>query len=266
MRRVGTLLALLASLGPVAVTTGSLPSPATVLMRPRSFGLVAPLHSSRSANWAGYQQGVLEHGETYHQISATWRVPRATAHQPGTAESSALWVGVGGGCPDPACTTPAVDPTIIQAGTEHDVAADGTATYYAWTEMFPLPSVRTDLDVQPDDVIAVDIRGTNPNWTITIVNQTTGATFSTGVSYPVVMMTAEWVLEAPTIVSTAGPAPMPSVGGVQFEAARVNDHPADLDGQEMVAMVDTHGAPVAIPSSPGAGRDSFAVCQWTTAC
>src|SRR5216684_4138674 len=63
---------------------------------------IVSLGVSQSSNWSGYNQGTLEQGGgvMFNSVSATWRVPTATAHMPNEAEYSSTWVGIGGGCVD----------------------------------------------------------------------------------------------------------------------------------------------------------------------
>jgi hypothetical protein len=64
----------------------------------------------------------------------------ARAHKAGENEYSSSWVGIGGGCVTAGCTV--TDTTLIQAGTEQDVNSSGQASYYAWWELVPAPSVQ----------------------------------------------------------------------------------------------------------------------------
>src|SRR2546423_9967262 len=59
--------------------------------------------ANRSFNWAGYMQGSLEKGTTFHAVSAEWIVPRAKPHRHGEAEHSLSWIGIGGCCLDSDC-------------------------------------------------------------------------------------------------------------------------------------------------------------------
>ena len=95
--------------------------------------------TNQSNNWSGYNQGALTKGGLFSAITGTWTVPTATQHKSGEAESSASWIGIGGGCLESTCT--ATDNTLIQTGTEQDVAAGGAASYSTWYELIPAPSI-----------------------------------------------------------------------------------------------------------------------------
>src|ERR1700712_1829249 len=112
----------------VGLAAASLPAGASTTSS-RTVGplrLAAPhtaFHMTQSNNWSGYNQGSTEKGKNFTAISGTWTVPTATQHKAREAESSATWVGIGGGCQDTSCTT--TDQTLIQAGTGQDVDASG---------------------------------------------------------------------------------------------------------------------------------------------
>ncbi len=108
---------------------------------------LAVLHANQSTNWFGYNQGALEPGKSlFSSITGDWTVPTATQHTSGQAESSSDWIGIGGGCMDTSCTT--TDSTLIQTGTEQDVTG-GKASYSAWYELIPAPSLTINMTVSP---------------------------------------------------------------------------------------------------------------------
>lgn len=89
------------------------------------------LKSNQSTNWFGYNQGTIEQGgKLFSSVTSAWTVPAASQHTPGEAESSATWIGIGGGCIDAGCTLN--DATLIQTGTEQDVDSSGHPSYSAW--------------------------------------------------------------------------------------------------------------------------------------
>jgi Peptidase A4 family len=120
------------------------------------------LAATQSSNWFGYDQGALESGALFTEAGATWTVPSASPHEAGAEESSATWVGIGGGCVSEGCAIS--DPTgLIQTGTEQNVAADGSANYEAWWELVPLPSVAIEgVEVSPGDLVRASVAEVAP--------------------------------------------------------------------------------------------------------
>ena len=225
--------------------------------------------ANESFNWSGYMQGALEKGKTFHSISAEWIVPKVKQRNPGEAEYSSSWIGIGGGCVDAGCTVS--DDTLIQAGIGHDVDANGRADYYAWWEAIPAPSVRTDLVISPGDLVRVNIaEGNVPEvWTITIADDRTGQAFSITLPYSSTYATAEWILETPIVISDTGfvtVGPMPDVAPVHFDKARVNGGAAQLATSEEVALVDFDLSPIAAPSAPDREADGFNDCAYRKNC
>src|SRR5256714_13588526 len=120
------------------------------------------LHAAQSNNWFGYNQGMLEQGgKQFNSITGDWVVPTATQHTAGQDEASSDWIGIGGGCIDAACTV--TDNTLIQTGTEQDVSASGKASYSAWWELIPGPSLTIGkMTVRPGDRMPAPIAETVP--------------------------------------------------------------------------------------------------------
>src|SRR3954447_6995540 len=237
----------------------------------RAIGLVRGAHAtvnmSQSSNWSGYNKGVLETGSGFHSISGQWTVPSATQHTKGQDEFSSSWIGIGGGCLDTSCS--ATDATLIQAGTEQDVAADGTPSYSTWFELIPAPSISTPLAVKAGDVVAATIGETAPEaWRISLKNVTTGQCWSTTVPYPSTYATAEWIEETPLTFGTsgAGLSSLPNLGTVHFTGSAVNGANAALNPAEEMQLVDSNGNPIATPSAPSASKDAFNDCTWATTC
>ena len=231
--------------------------------------LVAPrtaFNMTQSNNWSGYNQGALEKGTPFTSITGTWTVPTATANKAGEAESSATWVGVGGGCLESSCAV--TDETLIQAGTEQDVDASGKATYSAWYELIPVPSTQVSLPVAPGNTISVSISQTVPEvWAVSIKNLSTGQSWSTTTPYPSTMGSAEWVEETPLEIGTnLGISAMPKLSTVNFSGATVNGAAANLSSSEAMQLVDSSGQVLATPSNPSASKTAFNDCTYTTSC
>jgi peptidase A4-like protein len=239
----------------------------------RSFhrdGIIVPVAATKSNNWAGYNQGILEKGAPFTSISGTWTVPRATQHAKHRAEPSSAWIGFGGGCPDPSCTAPSA--TLIQEGTEQDVGRLGKAHYSAWWELITAPSVRiSGFAVHPGNRIHASIvetpAGSNV-WAMSMRNLTTGKRWSQIVPSTSSHDTAEWIVETPLTFGTggAGLANMPNLSRVHFDRARVNGARAGLVRSQEMQLVDSKDRPVATPSRPDAENDGFNVCTYAARC
>ncbi len=222
---------------------------------------------TQSNNWSGYGLGSLTTGSTYGQISGTWIVPKAAQKVAGQQESSATWIGIGGGCADSSCAI--TDETLIQAGTEQDVSASGRASYSSWYELLPLPAVTTSLAVSPGNAMAIDISQSIPEvWTISMKNLSTGQSFSTTLPYPSTMLTAEWIEESPVVISTSGSSgilPIPNLGTVQFGNSRVNSSLPRFQPGQRIELVSASGNVEALPSAPDPNVDAFNDCTYPTA-
>lgn len=237
----------------------------------RTIGQVSGVHATanmtQSSNWSGYNKGMLETGSGFHSISGQWTVPTATQHTKGQDEYSSSWIGIGGGCLDTSCT--ATDSTLIQTGTEQDVAADGSPSYSTWYELIPAPSISTPLAVKAGDVVSATIAETVPEvWSITLKNVTSGQSWSTTVPYSSSYATAEWIEETPLTFGTsgAGLSSLPNLGTVNFDLATVNGANANLNTAEAMQLTDSNGTPIATPSAPDAEKDGFNDCTWSSTC
>src|SRR3954469_20856777 len=266
-----TRLALAGAAGLALTLAAASPAGARSTSHNRTIGLVRGAHATvdttQSSNWSGYNKGMLETGGGFHSISGQWTVPAATQHTKGQDEFSSSWIGIGGGCLDTSCS--ATDSTLIQAGTEQDVAADGTASYSTWYELIPAPSLSTPLAVKAGDVVASTIGETAPEvWSISLKNVTTGQSWSTTVPYPSTYATAEWIGEPPLTFGTsgAGLSSLPNLGTVHFTGSAVNGANAALNPAEEMQLVDSNGNPIATPSAPSASKDAFNDCTWATTC
>src|SRR5207253_1685056 len=144
----------------------------------------------------------------------------------------------------------------------------------AWYELIPATSTPVSLPVKPGDHFHVDIHENTPGsntWTITLNNLTQSKSFSITVNYKSTYATAEWIEEAPTVVSAYPPAagfgPLPNLTPVHFDLATANGSNAALKPSEAVQMVDILGKPTATPSAPDSPEaDGFNDCTYATTC
>ena len=269
-QRVAFGAATLAAVGIAAAASPAGASPATATQhRVGLLRLAAPhtaFHMTQSNNWSGYNQGALEKGTTFTSITGTWTVPTATQNKAGEAESSATWVGIGGGCLQSSCAV--TDETLIQAGTEQDVDASGKASYSAWYELIPVPSTAVSLPVAPGNKITVSISQTLPAvWAVSIKNLSTGQSWSTTTPYPSTMGSAEWIEETPLELGTnLGISAMPKLSTVNFSGSTVNGAPANLSSSEAMQLVNGSGQVLATPSDPSSSKTAFNDCTYATSC
>jgi hypothetical protein len=126
-------------------------------------------------------------------VSGSWTVPTVTVSQ--QDKFSAAWIGIGG----------QVDETLIQTGTEHD-SIDGNIIYSAWYELLPNDSIEIPtINVYPGDRITASIRlldSTTSEWSIEIDDVTQGEGFKQSFLYDSSRLSAEWIVERPTVNNT----------------------------------------------------------------
>ena len=228
---------------------------------------IVSVGASQSTNWSGYDQGAIEKRKLFTSITGDWTVPTASQHASGRAEFSSTWIGIGGGCVELSCTVP--DGTLIQEGTEQDVAKNGTAAYYAWFELIPAPSIKVGLGVRPGDRIHGSIKEVVPYsnvWTLLMQDLTTGQSWHKTLPYTSTHATAEWIEEPPLVFGTGGVglSAMPNLSTVNFDLATVNGKPAGLTATEEIQLVN--GATIATPSSPDPDADGFNDCTYASSC
>jgi hypothetical protein len=229
------------------------------------------INTNQSNNWSGYNQGSLEQGGTppklFTSVGGDWTVPTVTQHTAGQDEYSSDWIGIGGGCVDSNCTI--TDNTLIQTGTEQDVSSSGAASYSAWWEIIPGPSLTiTNMTIHPGDRMTASIKAITPGlWTISISDTTDGQSYSTTVPYSSTEDTAEWIQETPLILGTnAGFAALPNLTSPVFDLATTNGAPANLKSSEEMDLVDSNGNVIGAPSAPDPDADGFNACTWSGTC
>jgi hypothetical protein len=123
-------------------------------------------------------------------VQASWTVPRVNVSQ--KDGFSAAWIGIGG----------QLDDTLIQTGTEQD-SISGQEQYSAWYELLPYDSVPIPtIDVSWGDNITASITLVNSDtdaWSVQISDLTTGQSFQENFFYSSSRLSAEWIVERPTI-------------------------------------------------------------------
>lgn len=145
-----------------------------------------------SFDWGGYgvATNVLVPQPQVSGVSGSWTIP--TVAPSFSNVFSAVWIGIGG----------QGESTLIQVGSEHD-STGGHVGYSLWYEMLPADSVAiTTVQVSPGDVVSASITLVNSGtheWSIQITDETTGRVFSQTFAYNSSRLTAEWIVERPTV-------------------------------------------------------------------
>jgi hypothetical protein len=150
-----------------------------------------------SLDWAGYiiTSGFANPKPVVTSVSGSWIVPEITSSQQDTF--SAIWIGIGGQS----------DQTLIQIGTEQD-SIDGQPAYSAWYEA--LPDYSTDIsemNISKGDKITASISlidSSNSVWLVSIEDESTGQRFEKNIFYESSKLSAEWIVERPTINNIFG--------------------------------------------------------------
>jgi hypothetical protein len=124
-------------------------------------------------------------------VSASWIVPEVASSQGDSY--SAAWIGIGGYIGDE---------TLIQVGTEQD-SQNGVGTYSAWYELLRSNVVTiSTIKVSPKDEISASINLIDSNssiWTLEMTDITNGDTFKRDFQYDSSRLSAEWIVERPTV-------------------------------------------------------------------
>lgn len=155
-----------------------------------------PVHGATvdSLNWSGY---AVAPGSGITAVTSQFKVPTASLLPPGFA---ATWAGIGG----------YKSQDLIQAGVGENSLVTNPVTgpqYYAWYELLPASetpisncSGDTSCTVTPGDNVSVDISQASANtWNISMTDAGHWS-WSKTVSYASSQSSAEWILEAPTVL------------------------------------------------------------------
>ncbi|HXZ98545.1 MAG TPA: G1 family glutamic endopeptidase [Candidatus Acidoferrum sp.] len=172
-------------------------------------GLAPRIHWGRSdgswlsTNWSGY--AVNGSAGSVSDVRGSWKVPAIAGSCPKASEYSSFWVGIDGFSSN----------TVEQIGTDSD-CQNGRAAYYAWYEFYPSPSYTiSSFTVKPGDTISAEVNYSNSKFTVSIVDVTTGKSYSTSATVKSAQKSsAEWIAEAPS--SSRGVLPLADFGTVNF--------------------------------------------------
>jgi len=153
-----------------------------------------PTNATAAINWTGYviSSDLQNPQPSVTGVNASWVVPTVTTSTNNTY--SATWIGIGGQFNN--------DSSLIQCGTEQD-SRFGNALYYAWYELLPNPATTIPfMFISPGDQIQASIQLANvttSQWVINLTDTTTTRSFQTTVTYNSSQLTAEWIVERPTV-------------------------------------------------------------------
>ena len=228
-------------------------------------GKAAPLGRSNtvdSLNWAGYVVPAPA-GHAVTSVSGRWVVPTAQLTPPGM---SAAWAGIGGYSTG----------DLLQAGTTSDSAVFGSPQYYAWFELLPDSetlisgcSGDPSCTVNPGDSVAVSLTSlAGSHWHLAMSDDGHWSWEAT-VTYQSSGSSADWILEAPTLV--VGPTPLANVGAMIFDGGNgfsLDGHPKTMNQDDHVAIRLSFGGvlPTATPSAIDGDGDGFRACSYGAAC
>jgi hypothetical protein len=133
---------------------------------------------------------------TVTSVSASWVVPSVTATISDTF--SAVWVGIGG----------QFDTSLIQCGTEQDFI-NGASAYSAWYELLPGNAITIrSITVSPGDQIQAFVQLVDSDfnrWAVNVTDVTSGQSFQRTVVYGSSQLSAEWIVERPTVNRVVSP-------------------------------------------------------------
>jgi hypothetical protein len=225
--------------------------------------LPASAGAVESLNWSGY--AVRRVSAPINAVSGSFTVPPAGLVPPGFA---ATWAGIGG-----------YDSSdLIQAGVAEDSLPGNPLLgpqYYPWYELLPKSEMQLagcsgdrNCGISPGDRVRVRIKRTGARtWSITMVD--TGKwTWTNTVTYTSSRSSAEWILEAPSLLVT--PTPLAPVGTVRFGVpatytAGTKRHTIAA-GDPAQINLGIGPLTLASPSALAGDHSSFNACAYTHTC
>jgi hypothetical protein len=200
-----------------------------------------------SLNWSGYATAP---GSGITAVKSTFTVPTVQLAPPGFA---ANWTGIGGYNTQ----------DLIQAGTSEDELQG----YYAWYEILPASETPIPGNVNPGEVMTIDIHNVGTNlWSVTITNNTEGWSWQKNISYVSSESSAEWIFEAPTVVVQT----IPANTGVNYFGPTSTF--TNASGTHTIAQGNPDrinmglGVNEATPSNLNSNGQSFNVCAYQQTC
>jgi len=171
---------------PTSPLTTPLVAPLTPTLLDGANDGTLPGTSVNSTNWAGYAVT----GSDFTGVAGSWVVP--SYHCLKTPNSSSFVFAGIDGYPSTNTTLEAIGTASNCVGTHYQ--------YYAWYELYPTTYEQiTSVPVKSGDVILAEITYKGSNFTFTIMNETTGKSFTTtGSLSGTKRSSAEWIVAKPS--------------------------------------------------------------------
>ena len=193
---------------------------------------------SQSGNWSGYAAD----GGPFRAVAGTFRVP--FARQDICGETVESWVGIDG----------AQNEDLVQGGTEESSMDPSTGQctagklwVKAWWEVLPGALSFFPIAVHAGDLVTVHISElARHRWQIDLVDATTGGLCDRTVIYAGPAASAEWVVEAPTVLVSS--APLLPYGVAAFDNLKVDGQVEILNGISLVQDGSVVSVPDSVPS------------------
>ncbi len=165
-----------------------------------------------SLSWSGYviASDFADPQPQVIGVSARWTVPTVNVSA-GNCYSSA-WIGIGG----------QFDKSLLQIGTEHD-SVNGKEKFSAWYEMLPDYAINIPMNISEGDSISASINLVNTEtdlWNLQLTDLTNSEGFSQNFVYNSTRLSAEWIVERPTLNSQVSS--LSNFGTITFTDAQAN--------------------------------------------
>jgi hypothetical protein len=271
---IAALVMVGAGAGISAGASGSRAAIADLVARPVGGGVMVrsdphralPVHGGTtiSSNWSGY--AVNNPAGPVTEVTSTFVVPTAGLIPPGFG---ATWTGIGGYSSQ----------DLIQAGVEEDSLPLLGNQYFAWYELIPASETPltdcyfdSSCTVHPGDSIYVRIQQIGATeWNVFMMDANHWI-FSKNLDYTSTRSSAEWILEAPTVIVQSptisadnmvpfGPTSTYSInGGAPQSIASGNPTQIDLSLEQLGLLTE------ATPSPLDRTGQSFNDCTYMQSC
>jgi hypothetical protein len=215
---------------------------------------IGTLKIADSSNWSGYAVT----GTAFTQAKGSWIVPTVDCSAGGNTSAS-FWVGIDGW----------VTRTVEQTGTDSD-CDHGKPKYYAWYEFLPKAGMTIkSVPIAPGDRMSAEIDYADPDFTVTTIDETTGAGFTIITQVPhAKRASAEWIAEmngahlSPFGIAAFG-LDNTGIDGTNAATDAAATSPISAFGNHVwqSVLVNRKGVPLASPSTLSSDGTSFTVTR-----